>query len=385
MAMSFTFETVRRIESRPGAIKNLGGVLQSLSGHRLLIVTDPGIEKSGLLAGPLTALTGEMDEVLVYAKVQADPPERIVLDAVELARGKNVDIVAGIGGGSSLDTAKLVALLAKSPQKLEDIYGIGQARGPRLPLVLAPTTAGTGSEVTPIAIVTTPSLEKKGVVASQLLPDVALLDAELTLSLPSPVTAATGIDAMVHAIEAFTSKHLKNPISDALALRALRLLHANLRKVVADGQNIVARQAMLDGSLMAGMAFANAPVAAVHALAYPLGARFHLPHGLCNALMLPHVLAFNIEHDPEIYAPLAGAILPEKMGRSRAETSRAFVDEMKKLGADVGLPLRLRDAKVPESALPEMAADAIKIERLLRNNPCVVTLKDALNLYEQAW
>jgi alcohol dehydrogenase class IV len=383
--MAFTFETVRRIESRPGAVKSLAQVLQGFSCRRLLIVTDPGIEKSGLLKEPLAALAKELDEIVVFSKVQADPPEEIVLDAVELARQKRVDAVAGIGGGSSLDTAKLVALLARSPQKLDDIYGIGLAKGPRLPLVLIPTTAGTGSEVTPIAIVTTPSLEKKGVVAPQLLPDVALLDPELTLSLPPQVTAATGIDAMVHAIEAFTSKHLKNPISDSLALQALKLLHGNLRKVVTNGGDIAARQAMLDGSLLAGMAFANAPVAAVHALAYPLGARFHLPHGLCNALMLPHVLAFNLEGNPELYAPLAEAILPEKSGCSSAEASRFFVQEMKNLGAEVGLPLRLRDANVPESALADMAADAIKIERLLRNNPRVVTLDDVLNLYRQAW
>jgi alcohol dehydrogenase class IV len=383
--MSFTFETVRRIECQPGAIKNLGRVLRSLGCRRLLIVTDPGIEKSGLLEDPLRTLAGEMEAVFVYSKVQADPPEQIILEAVDFARRETVDAVAGIGGGSSLDTAKLVALLARSPQKLDDIYGIGLAKGPRLPLVLAPTTAGTGSEATPIAIVTTPSLEKKGVVAPQLLPDVALLDPELTLSLPPHVTAATGIDAMVHAIEAFTSKHLKNPLSDALALKALQLLHANLRKVVADGRESAARQAMLEGSLMAGTAFANAPVAAVHALAYPLGARFHLPHGLCNALMLPHVLAFNLEGNPALYAALAEAILPGMANQTRPEASRAFVQGMKNLGADVGLPLRLRDAQVPESALPDMAADAIKIERLLRNNPRAVTLDDALQLYQQAW
>jgi len=383
--MTFTFETVRRIECQPGAIAQLVRVLRDLACRRLLIVTDPGIEKSGLLQGPISALTSELDAVVVYAKVQADPPEQMVLEAVELARRESVDAVAGIGGGSSLDTAKLVALLSRSPQQLDDIYGIGLARGPRLPLVLIPTTAGTGSEVTPIAIVTTPSLEKKGVVAPQLLPDVALLDPELTLGLPPHVTAATGIDAMVHAIEAFTSKHLKNPISDALAMQALKLLHANMRTVMVDGQNIAARQAMLEGSLMAGMAFANAPVAAVHALAYPLGARFHLPHGFCNALMLPHVLAFNIEAKPDLYAPLAEAIFPETIGRSRPEASRTFVEEMKRLGAEVNLPIRLRDADVPESVLPELAADAIKIERLLRNNPRTVSLEDALRLYREAW
>jgi len=381
----FTFETVRRIECHPGAIMNLACVLQGFSCRRLLIVTDPGIEKSGLIEAPRKALAEALDLVVVFSKVQADPPEQMVLEAVDLARREAVDTIVGIGGGSSLDTAKLVALLARSPQKLDDIYGIGLAKGPRLPLVLAPTTAGTGSEVTPIAIVTTRAGEKKGVVAPQLLPDVALLDPNLTLSLPPGVTAATGIDAMVHAIEAFTSKHLKNPMSDALAIQALRLLSENLPKVLADGSNLAARQAMLQGSLMAGMSFANSPTGAVHALAYPLGATFHLPHGVCNALMLPHVLAFNNEDNPELYAPLAEAILPDLKGQSRAEMSRAFVREMQRLGAEAGLPVRLRDSNVPESALSSMAADAMKVERLLRNNPRVVTLDDALNLYRQAW
>lgn len=209
----------------------------------------------------------------------------MVLAAVAALRGAAVDAVLGLGGGSALDTAKLVAYLLRSPAPLESLYGIGLARGPRLPLVPAPTTPGTGSEVTPIAIVTTAGDEKKGVVSRRLLPDVALLDPALTLGLPQAVTAATGIDAMVHAIEAFTSRPLKNPLSDVLAKQALALLAANLPRVLRDGQDKAARGAMLLGSCLAGMAFANAPVAAVHALAYPQGGRYHLPHGLSNALM----------------------------------------------------------------------------------------------------
>ena len=383
--MPFTFETVPRIECRPGAIQGLAPTLEALQCDRILVITDAGILKSGLLEKPRQDLSSKFDALLVYSKVEADPPEQNILAAVEFARENEINGVVGIGGGSSLDTAKLVSLLARSPQNLDDIFGIGKARGPRWPLVLLPTTAGTGSEVTPISIVTTQSQEKKGVVSPFLLPDVALLDAELTLTLPPMVTATTGIDAMVHAIEAFTSRHLKNPISDGLAMQALRLLHVNLRKVIQNGNDLAARQAMLEGSLLAGMAFANAPVAAVHALAYPLGARFHLAHGLCNALMLPHVLAFNLEANPALYAPLTEAISLVKPGQSPADLSLTFVTEMKNLGADVGLPLRLRDVKVPETALAEMAADAVKIERLLRNNPREVTYEDALTLYRQAW
>ena len=382
--MSFQFESVRRIVARPGAVRDLGSLARGLSCRRVLIVTDRGIEESGLIQSALDSLRLEMEHVSVFSGVRADPPETVVLAAVEQARDERIDGVVGIGGGSSLDTAKLTALLARSPQSLDEIYGIGLVKGGRHPLILVPTTAGTGSEATPIAIVTTPSTEKKGVVAFQLLPDIALLDAELTLSVPPHVTAATGLDAMVHAIEAYTSKHLKNPLSDALALRALRLLHGNLRRVLADGRDLAAREAMLTGSLMAGLSFANAPVAAVHALAYPLGAHFHLPHGLCNALMLPHVLAFNVEEQPDLYAELAEEILPGTEGTAR-EKALAYVGEVAQLSADSGLPGSLQEANVPESVLPRLAEDAMKIERLLRNNPRTVNFDDALRLYVEAW
>lgn len=383
--MPLVFETVRRIECGPGAVGELGNLVRGLACQRILIVTDPGIQVSGLLEAPQRALAAEVEHVSVFSQVQADPPEAVVLAAVSRARDEGIDGIVGIGGGSSLDTAKLVSLLARSPQHLEDIYGIGLAKGPRLPLILVPTTAGTGSEATPISIVTTPSKEKKGIVAPQLLPDIALLDPELTLSVPPNVTAATGIDAMVHAIEAHTTRHLKNPLSDALALGALRLLHGNLSRVLADGRDVAGREAMLRGSLMAGMAFANAPCAAVHALAYPLGAHYRLPHGLCNAIMLPHVLAYNIEGNPSLYAELGTSILPSLPTRTPEQTSLAFVKEMARLTADSGLPTSLQNVGVAESDLQMLAKDAMKIERLLRNNPREVSYPDALRIYSEAY
>src|SRR5690606_8457932 len=254
----------------------------------------PGFEAEGL-------------RVAVYDQVIADPPENIVMAAVEQAKASDADLVIGFGGGSSMDVAKLVALLAHPgcAQSLQDIYGVGNAKGQRLPLIQVPTTAGTGSEVTPIAIITTGETTKMGVVSPLLLPDLALLGADLTLGLPPAVAAATGIDAMVHAIEAYTSALKKNPMSDLLAREALRLLAANLPIVVEDGRNRAARQAMLLGACLAGQAFANAPVAAVHALAYPLGGNFHIPHGLSNALVLPQVLRFNVSAAASHYAELA--------------------------------------------------------------------------------
>ncbi len=228
----------------------------------------------------------------MFSDVVADPPASIVEEACAKARALDIDGVIGFGGGSSMDVAKLVALMVGSGEKLDDIYGVNMVKGKRLPLIQIPTTAGTGSEVTPISIITVGATEKKGVVAPALLPDIALLDAELTLGLPASITAATGVDAMVHAIEAYTSTSANNnPVSRVLACEALRLLGDNIRRVVTNPGDIEARSNMLLGSTLAGQAFANSPVAAVHALAYPLGGIYHIPHGLSNALVLPHVMA----------------------------------------------------------------------------------------------
>jgi alcohol dehydrogenase class IV len=282
--------------------------------------------------------------------------------------------------------AKLVALLSRSGEALGDIYGVGLAKGPRLPLLLAPTTAGTGSEVTPISIVTTGAHEKKGVVSPAMLPDIALLDPELTLGLPPHVTAATGVDAMVHAIEAFTSTSANNnPVSRALACEALRLLGRNIRSAVHDGSDIEARSAMLLGSMLAGQAFANSPVAAVHALAYPIGGHFGIPHGLSNALVLPYVMRFNAPACTESYAELAPHVFPELARATGAQGAQAFIDRLAELAGDIGLQPRLRDVGIPKDAVAMMAEDAMKQTRLLVNNPRPVTLEDARAIYEAAW
>ena len=282
-----------------------------------------------------------------------------------------------------MDVAKLVALLATGKEKLSEVYGVGVAKGPRLPLILVPTTAGTGSEVTTISIVTVSDSEKKGVVSPQLLPDLALLDAQLTLGLPSHVTAATGIDAMVHAIEAFTTKRLKNPISDCLAKEALRLLASNLHRAVRSGNDIEARENMLLGACLAGMAFTNAPVAGVHALAYPIGARFHVPHGLSNALMLGPVMRFNLEQAHFMYAELGQIIQPGLLG-STLDQATQLADYLGSLATELGLPGRLTDVGITENDINQLASDAMLQTRLLMNSPREITLQDAAALYAEA-
>lgn len=381
--MQFDFATTPRVIVRPGAMQQPGQWLASFPGKRLFVITDPGLVKAGIIAPVLAALEAAGREVTLYQDVEADPPEARVLATAEAARAACAEIVIGVGGGSSMDTAKLVALLAATPQPLAGIYGIGLARGPRLPLVQVPTTAGTGSEVTPIAIVTTPSQEKKGVVSALLYPDLAVLDADLTLGLPASVTAMTGIDAMVHAIEAYTSKIRKNPLADGLAREALRLMYVNLPRVLKDGGDIEARSAMLAGSMMAGMAFANAPVGAVHALAYPLGGLFHVPHGHSNALVLAPVLEYNRPVAEELYAELAIVLDPQQRFSCVENAARWFVQEMARLVAAMPFAQKLREVGVTEKDLDQLALDAMKVERLLINNPRAMTLAAARAIYAQ--
>lgn len=380
----FTFTTVKTVISESGSSARLGEIAAGLGITRALVVTDPGIVKFGLLDTALVSLEKAGIPVTIYNDVVADPPEAKVLEALQVARDAAIDGVIGLGGGSSMDVAKVIALLTKSAQTLPEVYGVGNARGTRLPLIQMPTTAGTGSEVTPISIITTGETTKTGIVSPLLYADVALLDADLTLGLPPAVTAATGIDAMVHAIEAYTSKLRKNPYSDVLAREALRLLAANLVTVVEDGRNREARQAVLFGAMLAGQAFANAPVAAVHALAYPLGGHYHISHGLSNSLVLPAVLRFNLPAAAPLYAELMSVLEPEAEG-TVDELAAAFVAAMTEQIAAVKLPVRLRDLNVPEADLPMLARDAMAQQRLLVNNPRDVTEGDALAIYREVY
>jgi alcohol dehydrogenase len=381
----FSFSTVPNILSELGAAKRIGALVsqQFPKARRALIVTDAGFLKTGQVDASIASLHAANLSVNIFSDVVADPPEAVVLTAVADARKHEIDLVIGFGGGSSMDVAKLIAVLAGSDQDLKSMYGIGNVKGSRLPLVQVPTTAGTGSEVTPISIVTTGETTKMGVVSSQLYADLAILDAELTVGLPPKVTAATGIDAMVHAIEGYTSKHKKNPLSDMLARQALKLLTGNLVAACEDGKNLAVRQSMLLGAMLAGQAFANSPVAAVHALAYPIGGIFHVPHGLSNSLVLPHVLRFNAPHAATHYAELAEIIAPEATGSAEART-QGLIAKLEQMAKHVGIETRLREVGIAESDLDRMADDAMLQTRLLTNNPCEVTRADARAIYASA-
>lgn len=381
---SFTFSTSPRMVCEPGAVSRVGALARERGASHALVVTDAFLARSVGCARLIASLEDVGVLVTLYGQVLADPPQDTVEAAGRLARDAGCDMVIGLGGGSSMDTAKLAAWLACNDAPLGAVFGVNLLRGRRLPLMQVPTTAGTGSEVTPVAIVTTPDGQKKGVVSPLLLADVAVLDAALTVELPPAASAMTGIDAMVHAIEAYTSRHAKNPISDALAVRALALLYRHLPRVLEAPADLQARQAMLLGAYLAGMAFANAPVGAVHALAYPLGGLFHVPHGLANSLVLGPVLRFNLPAATHAYAELAQALGVAGAPALPGQAQR-FVQAMEDLVARMPYAQNLRSVGVQRGDLPRLAREAIQVQRLLVNNPREVREPDALALYEAAF
>lgn len=371
-----SFKTVSDIRIAPGGASRLDLYAEGLCPNkRIGVITDKGVAALGLMDAGLEALRSAGYAVHVFDEVIADPPEEIVLRGAKVMKEFGAGLIIGFGGGSPMDTAKVIAHLCGCDQPLDTMYGVGLAIGPKLPLLLIPTTSGTGSEVTNVAIITTGKTAKKGVVADSLYADRVLLDAELTFGLPSSITASTGIDAMVHAIEAYTSVRLKNPISDALALTALRKLRGAIVTACDDPSNVEARNDMLIGAMLAGQAFSNAPCAAVHALAYPLGGFFHVPHGLSNALVLTEVMKYNQPKAEHWYSEIAA-----DMGVG--QTANALIDEMMRIKDATRVPQTLSAVNIPADAIPIMAEDAMTKDRLLINNARVVTYDATVKIYE---
>jgi len=385
---SFQFNTTPGLRFGAEESKNTALEVTKKLGKNILFVTDPGLVKLGLIDDTLAALRS-YSEVLVFDSVEADPSLKTLMKCVEVGSEFKATGVIGFGGGSSMDTAKLTALLIGSGEDIHEAWGVANAKGPRLPLALYPTTSGTGSEVTPISIITQDDLEKKGVSSPLILPDLAILDPLLTIGLPPHITAATGVDAMVHAIESYASKSANNNlISKMLAKEALRLLGGSIEIAVSNGSDLEARSNMLLGSMLAGSSFGNSPVAGVHALAYPIGGTYHIPHGLSNAIVLPYVLRFNIkdQNAAQLYSEIAPIIFPEMENSTSAQdVSTKFIENLSKLSSNLGLEQRLRDVGIPENACESMAKDAMKQTRLLINNPKEITENDAYDIYKSAW
>ena len=384
----FNFNTTPGIIFGKGAsVSSCNRIIDKL-GDNIFVITDADLTKIELNK-PIINQISKSSNLEVFDDVESDPSKKTLIKALKSAKNFKPTGILGFGGGSSMDIAKLISLLVGTEQDIENIWGVGNAKGPRLPLVLIPTTAGTGSEVTPISIITLEKDEKKGVSSPIILPDLAVLDPELTLNLPSDITAATGIDAMVHAIEAYTSNNQNNnPISKLLAIESLKLLGTSIETAVFDGHNMEARSNMLLGSMMAGQAFANSPVAAVHALAYPIGGIFHIPHGLSNSLVLPHVLKFNSTNAKacEQYAFLAPFVFKDiNQNTNTKNICNDFIDRLENLSSLLNLPSKLRELDIPKDACVKMAKESMKQTRLLVNNPREVTEEDAFNIYNAAW
>ena len=386
---SFNFNTTPGIRfGNHSFLDNLEEIRKCL-GDRILFVTDKGIINLELANNAISSLEDASELVVIFDEVEPDPSLSTLEKAIAIGQSNKCTGVIGYGGGSSMDVAKLTSLILGSSENLDSVWGVGAARGPRLPLVLVPTTAGTGSEVTPVSIITVGENEKRGVSSSIILPDLAILDPLLTIGLPQKITAATGVDAMVHAIEAYSSKNKNNnPISKMYAIEALKLLIGSIDKAVFHGDSEKARANMLKGSMFAGIAFANSPVAAVHALAYPIGGIFHIPHGLSNALILPYVLRFNQldQKAANAYAELCDYMWPLKDPKKGIQyKSSFFIEKLAELSERLGLEARLRDVGIPKESCKKMAKESMKQTRLLVNNPRFITEKDSLDIYLAAW
>jgi alcohol dehydrogenase class IV len=377
------FRTTPRIVMGPGAINGVGQEALDLGAKRVLVVTDKGIIESGIFSPVEASLKEAGLEIQVFSDVLPDPFYELVETCISQAGTPTPDCVIGLGGGSPMDIAKCAAIVLTNESSIYDYLGIELIPQPGVPTIMVPTTAGTGSEVTPIAILSDEREKlKKGVVSAYLFPRVAMLDAELTLGLPPHITSATGMDALIHAIEAYTSVNATS-ITDMYAARAIELINDNLRTAYAQGGNLEARSAMLEGSLLAGIAFANAGVTAVHAFAYPIGAEFHIPHGVANTLMLPAVMQFNLVGNVSKFADIAVLLGRKVDGLSDRDAAEESLEAIRTLAKDLEVPRKLSEFGVNEEQIPALAEGVMKVTRLLANNPRSLTQQDAEEIYRQ--
>ncbi len=379
------YQMCRKLVFGDHAIVELPSVIAGLKGKKPLIVTDEGLVKAGIINKVTDILEKSKMTFSIFDGVESDPKIEIVYPCREKAKAGRCDLIIGIGGGSSLDIAKITAVMMSNRNDLDSFIGINKIPEPGIPTVMIPTTAGTGSETTPIAILSDEKEHlKKGIVSDHLYPSVALIDPVLTHELPPSITAYTGIDALTHAIEAYTNKYAQ-PFVDTFAFEAVRLIGHNLRKAVVQGNDPEARHNMSLASLYGGMCLGSVNTAAVHALAYPLGGMFDVPHGIANSLLLPYVMEFNLESNVVKFARIAAA-LGEKTGElSPEKAARISISSVKRLCGDIGIISRMRDLDIPEDALDTMAEGAMKVTRLLNNNPREVKLEDARQIYGNAY
>ena len=365
--------------------QKLGDLAKQYDATSAIIITDAGISELGYVDIAQESLEQAGINVVIFDRVVADPPIEVVEEAIELARANQCNLVIGLGGGSPIDTAKIVALYSNDFQSVNELLEADISGFKKMPLFAIPTTAGTGAEATFVSVITAKDGSKKAIYTPKILPDVAILDATLTLKLPRHITAATALDAMVHCIEAYTSRTKKNPISDALAVKGLQMLWSNFYKVLDHGDDIDARAEMLLGSTLAGIAFVNASVAAVHGLSYPLSINFHVPHGHANALVMCSVFTFNLPVAAPLYAELARAVMPiDTSGMTDIEAAHQLINQLKDFLKTSGLKYRLNELDITGQDIPALADMVINTyARLIETNPMDMSLEEVKMIYKE--
>lgn len=385
MSLASIFRMPNVLLTGTGSVQQVGVQAKKLGASKVLVVTDKILNQTGLVKKVTDPLEAEQIPFDIIDEVIPEPPFENLEQMAQSIRDQGYDVLVGIGGGSALDVTKALAIMMTNPGDVRELVGIEKVQNKGLPFILIPTTAGTGSEVTYNAIFTdTRDHVKKGIVSPYLLPDVAIVDAALTVSVPPAVTAATGMDALVHAVESYTAQRASE-LTDGIALHAIRLISRSIRTAVFNGKNIQAREDMAMGSLMAGISLGNAGVGAVHALAYPLGGKFKVPHGVANSLLLPYVMKYNVLANLEKFAQVTRAMGESTEGLSLRDAAEKAVHALAKLSRDVGIPSTLRDVGVTENDIPALAEEASKIDRLLNNNPRWLTVKEIESIYREAY
>ncbi|MBU0483370.1 MAG: iron-containing alcohol dehydrogenase [Proteobacteria bacterium] len=383
-AQSFTINQPTRIRFGVDSVADLGALVKELGGSKVFLVVDPGLKAAGLVERITAPLAAAKISFEIYDKIDPEPGLKLADKGAKLAKDAGCDCVVGAGGGSAMDVAKAISILLTNGGKAEDYLGLGKIKKPGAPKIMVPTTAGTGAEVTFTAVfINEKTKSKGGMNGNPLYPDVAILDPALTLTMPPHVTATTGIDALTHALEAFVSTQAHD-ISDMYALEAIGLISNNLPMAYAHGGNLEARTAMLMGSLLAGKALATAGVGLVHAMAYPLGGMFGIPHGLANAVLLPYVVDYNLIGNPEKFATIAAVMGQDVEGVSAREGAIQAVEAVYSLNRDVGIPASLADLDIPADKIAQMAEIALTVAVPVRNNPRKPSLEDVIRVYETA-
>ena len=377
-----SFETVRRITFGCGSLENLGNEIRRVNGSKVLVVTDPGLKSAGVVDAVTAVLDQAKLSFSVFAEVEPDPRVEVAFASAEAAKAWGPDVIVGLGGGSSLDISKVTSVMLANEGPIEKYFGMDLVPRPGVPLILIPTTAGTGSEMTSICVLSdTKNKVKKGIVSEHMFARAALLDPQLTLALPPRVTAMTGMDALVHAIESFVGVRA-TVFTDTLTLQAIRLVAANLRPAFAQGQNLAARENMLYASCLAGMAFSNTQNGLDHALALAIGGKFHLPHGLLTAFIIPWVMDYNLIATPGKYFQIAEAFGERTKHLPEIQAARLAVKAVKSLLDDLGISYKLSSYGVPREEFPALAKATVGAVRLISNNPRTVTEADVIGILE---